>query len=51
MFKDYYEMVLKPFMGWLKKHWIGYLVFVVIAMVANIAWWFQDDIIEHFKKR
>ena len=51
MFKDYYEMVLKPSMGWLKKHWIGYLVFVVIAVAANITWWFHDDIIEHFKKR
>ena len=44
-------MVFKPFIGLLKKHWIGYLVFVVIAAAANIAWWFQDDIIEHFKKR
>lgn len=51
MFKDYYEMVLKPSMGWLKKHWIGYLVFVVIATAVSIAWWFQDDIIECLKKR
>ena len=30
MFKDYVNMVLKPNMKWLKMHWKGYFILLII---------------------
>lgn len=43
-FTDYNEMVLKPSMAWLKKHWKGYLLMTAAIGAAEIAWFCRDDI-------
>lgn len=35
LFTDYKEMVLDGQIGWIKKHWIAYLVILVISAVAG----------------
>lgn len=34
--KEYNEMVMKPSMEWLKKHWVGYSVFTVVVGAACV---------------
>jgi hypothetical protein len=37
LFTDYKEMVWNPQIGWIKKHWIAYLVILAIsAFVGSI---------------
>lgn len=33
--KDYNSMIIKPQFAWLRKHWAGYLMFVVITYAAT----------------
>ena len=44
--KEYKTMVLKPNIGWLKKHWKGYTAFTVLIMAAEVLWIFRDDVKE-----
>lgn len=36
--KEYKNDVLKPSMAWIKRHWIGYLVFLVICFIGSFGW-------------
>lgn len=49
--KDYKEMIWKPSWKWLKKHWKGYSVLLVICMVVPEIWWYWDDIKTYIKKK
>lgn len=51
MFKDYYEMICKPTWWWLKKHWKGYSVFLIICYALPFIWWYFEDIKEYFKRK
>ncbi len=44
--KEYKTMVLKPSMGWLKKHWKGYTAFTVLIIAAEFLWIFRNDVKE-----
>lgn len=35
MWKDYYEMVLKPSFKWLKLHWFGYVIWCLICLIIS----------------
>lgn len=35
--KEYYNEVMTPGIKWLKKHWIGYLVYIVICFVGSFS--------------
>ena len=35
-FKDYWEMCLKPSGKWIKKHWKGYLVYIIICFFGGV---------------
>lgn len=50
MWKDYNEMVWKPYMGWLKKHWIGYLLFNIFILAPVYIYTYWDEIKEAFQK-
>lgn len=36
--KEYKDEVLKPEIAWLKRHWIGYLVYLVICFICGFGW-------------
>ena len=36
--KEYKDEVLKPLMAWTKRHWIGYLVFLVVCFIGGFGW-------------
>lgn len=44
--KEYKNEVLKPSMGWLKKHWKGYTAFTVLICAAEVLWIFRDNVKE-----
>ncbi|MCM1525232.1 MAG: hypothetical protein NC120_12335 [Ruminococcus sp.] len=43
-FEDYKEMVLNPSMVWLKLHWKGYIIYVLICgLCGGIAGYIIDE--------
>lgn len=38
MWKDYWTMVYKPYLKWLKRHWIGYILWSLALCVATYLW-------------
>lgn len=46
--KDYAE-VTKSSWIWLKKHWFGYIVLVLILAVGGSAWFFRNQIKDSFR--
>ncbi len=49
--KEYNEMVMRPSWKWLKKHWKGYSVLLVISMIAPYLWFYWGDITEYIKSK
>lgn len=49
--KDYNDMIMKPSWRWLKKHWKGYLVLLVIIYAVPYLWWYSDQIKEYFQSK
>ena len=47
--KEYNEMVMRPSWKWLKKHWKGYSVLLVISMIVPYLWFYWSDITEYIK--
>ena len=47
--KDYAE-VTKSSWIWLKKHWFGYIVLVLILAVGGSAWFFRNQIKDSFRR-
>lgn len=35
--KEYKDEVLKPEIAWLKRHWIGFLVYLAICFITGFA--------------
>lgn len=54
--KEYNEMVMKPSWKWLKKHWKGYSILLIITMLVEFIWLFgwydyiKDSIESKYKK-
>lgn len=49
--KDYNEMVWRPSWKWMKKHWKGYSVLLVISMIVPYLWFYWSDITEYIKNK
>lgn len=53
--KEYNEMVMRPSLKWLKKHWKGYSVFVaVISMIGGFGsdlWYCRSHITEYIRTK
>lgn len=49
--KDYNEMVWKPSCKWIKKHWKGYVFFIVILEVLYFMWFYWSSICDYFKSK
>ena len=48
--KDYAE-VTKSSLRWLKKHWFGYIMLMLVIVAGNMTWFFRNQIKDSFKKR
>ena len=53
--KEYKEMVWNPSWKWVKKHWKGYSVFVLIISVIGgfgpYLWYYRSDVTEYIKNK
>lgn len=49
--KEYNEMIWRPSWKWLKKHWKGYSVFLVILMIVPYIWFYRSSITECIKRK
>lgn len=53
--KEYKEMALNPSLKWAKKHWKGYLVFMLIISVIEVFGiylvYYRKDIMENIKNK
>ena len=49
-FNEYYEMVMKPALSWLRKHWRGYVILTLVVFgimeAGFLTWWYSDKISE-----
>lgn len=48
--KDYAE-VTKSSWIWLKKHWFGYIVLMLVLVGGEFAWFFRNRIKDSFRRR
>lgn len=49
--KEYYGDVLKPEAGWIRRHWKGYAVFMILLAAAEMLIIFRENIIEFTKSK
>lgn len=49
--KEYNEMVCRPSWKWMKKHWKGYTVFLVISVVGPYIWLYWSEIVRYIKSK
>lgn len=49
--KEYNEMVMRPSWKWLRRHWKGYSVLLVISMIVSYPWFYWSDITEYVKSK
>lgn len=49
--KDYRDLCVKPSWQFVKKHWKGYLVFMIICYAIPWVMYFFDQIREHLENR
>lgn len=47
--KDYAE-VTKSSWIWMKKHWFGYIVLVLVLVGGEFAWFFRNQIKDSFRR-
>ena len=47
--KDYAE-VTKSSWIWLKKHWFGYIVLVLVVVGGEFVWFFRNQIKDSFRR-
>ena len=41
-FKDYWNMVFKPSLAWMKKYWLPYSIVLVIAWIGSACYvWYR----------
>lgn len=46
--KDYAELSKRNW-EWLKKHWIGYIMLIIVLWAVEMAWIFRDSIKDGIK--
>lgn len=46
--KDYAELT-KASWEWLKKHWLGYIILIIVIWVIEVGWLFRDSIKDGIK--
>lgn len=51
--RDYRTMVVRPQLSWIKKHWKGYTIFLIIVFIASFVYEWYDvghqigDFVQH----
>ena len=48
--KDYWELTVQSY-GWMKKHWLGYIILCLIVFTAEFCWLFRYSIKGYFEDK